>query len=73
MSMPKIHTYEFTYDEKLDGFGSVRFCARSKAEARTLFREFQEENHFTVAERDFKIERVYDQSDAECYGPEYYS
>lgn len=69
----KMHTYSFTYDKKLDGFGSVRFCAETLSEAKKLFYEFQKENNFVVTEGSYKAKRVYDKCDAEHYGKANYS
>jgi len=68
-----MHTYSFTYDDKKDGFGFVRFCAETLTEARKLFYEFQKENNFVIPEDKLKIEHVYDESDAAYYGKENYS
>ena len=69
----KMHTYSFAYDDEKDEFGSVRFCAESRTEAKRLFYEFQKENNFVVPDDKLKVERVYDESDAAYYGKENYS
>ena len=30
-------SYEFTYDDNIDDFGSVQFCVESRSDAKDLF------------------------------------
>lgn len=66
-----MYTFEFTYDRDIDDFGSIRFCAKTRAEAETLFKEWCEENDLEIDEYDVKI--TYDTYDAQEYGDDYMS
>ena len=67
-----MYTFEFTYNEDVDGFGSIRFCAESQTEAEELFHEWNHENGYdsNIGE-DYSVEIVYDESDAREYGDSY--
>lgn len=43
-----MYTYQFYYDGKIDGYGSIQFCAVSENEARQLFREWKRENGYNI-------------------------
>ena len=62
-------TYEFIYDENIDDFGSVQFCAESRSEAKDLFKEWQMENGYNITE--YSINVVYNHDDARVYGSRY--
>lgn len=64
-----IYTYEFAYDESIDGFGVTQFCARDKKEAKSLFDDFCKENNISVPE--YSVEIVYNEDDAREYGNKY--
>lgn len=64
-----MYTYEFTYGEEIDGFGSIQFCARSKREAEELFRDWQNDEGYEIA--DYEVTSVYDADDAREYGKTY--
>lgn len=64
-----MYTFEFTYDESIDDFGSIQFCAETRTEAETLFKEWREENGLKINEYDVKV--VYDTYDAQEYGDDY--
>lgn len=67
-----MYTFEFTYDEDVDGFGSIRFCAESQANAEELFHEWNHENGYDRnIGKDYSVEIVYDESDAREYGDDY--
>ncbi|RHP47009.1 hypothetical protein [Clostridium sp. AF32-12BH] len=68
--MKKIKTYEFRYDEAIDGFGSIQFCDEEKFGAIKLFREWQEENGYNITNYTTNI--VYDDDDAVAYGDRYF-
>lgn len=60
-----MYTFEFTYDEDVDGFGSIRFCAESQTEAEELFHEWNHENGYdNNIGKYYSVEIVYDESDA---------
>lgn len=67
-----MYTFEFTYDEDIDGFGFIRFCAVSQTEAEELFHEWNRENGYDdkIGE-DYSVEIVYDESDVREYGDDY--
>ena len=67
--MSNIYTYEFTYDEFIDGFGVIQFCAENKKEAELLFDDFCKENNFSVPE--YSVDIVYNEDDAREYGDKY--
>lgn len=67
--MSNIYTYEFTYDEFIDGFGVIQFCAENKKEAESLFDDFCKENNFSVPE--YSVDIVYNEDDAREYGDKY--
>lgn len=64
-----MYTFEFTYDKSIDDFGSIQFCAKTRAEAETLFKEWREENELKIDEYDVEI--TYDVCDAQEYGDGY--
>ena len=64
-----MRTYEFTYDENIDDFGNVQFCAESRSEAKDLFKEWQMENGYNITE--YSISVVYNYDDAQVYGSKY--
>ena len=64
-----MYTFEFTYDESIDDFGSIQFCAETRTEAETLFKDWCEENGLKINEYDVKV--VYDTYDAQEYGDDY--
>lgn len=64
-----MYTFEFTYDESIDDFGSIQFCAETRTEAETLFKDWCEENGLKINEYDVKV--VYDTCDAQEYGDDY--
>lgn len=66
-----MYTFEFTYDRDIDDFGSIQFCAKTRAEAETLFKEWCEENDLEIDEYDVKI--AYNTYDAQEYGDDYMS
>lgn len=64
-----MYTFEFTYDRDIDDFGSIRFCAKTREEAETLFNEWCEENDLEIDEYDVRIK--YNVYDAREYGDDY--
>ena len=64
-----MYTFEFTYDRDIDDFGSIQFCAKTRSEAETLFKEWCEENDLEIDEYDVKI--TYNTYDAQEYGDDY--
>lgn len=67
--MNKIKTYEFTYNESIDGFGGVQFCDETEQGATKLFQDWQKENGYNIEE--YNVEDIYDANDAEEYGIRY--
>ena len=66
-----MYTFEFTYDRDIDDFGSIQFCAKTRSEAETLFKEWREENDLKIDEYDVEI--TYNTYDAQEYGDDYMS
>ena len=64
-----MYTYEFAYDEIIDGFGCIRFCAPCYREAKELFTDWQEENDYSIP--NYTVGVVYDEADAIEYEKEY--
>lgn len=64
-----MYTYEFVYNQEIDGFGSIQFCAESKQEAEELFQDWQNDEGYKIA--DYKAESVYNAYDACEYGKVY--
>lgn len=64
-----MYTYEFTYSEEIDGFGSIQFCAESKREAEELFRDWQQDEGCEIT--DYEVATVYNADDAREYGKAY--
>lgn len=64
-----MYTYEFTYDEGIDGFGFIQFCGENLDEATELFTDWLKENDYVVDE--YYYEKVYCPEDAEVYGDNY--
>lgn len=63
----EIHTYEFIYDEKTDGFGSMRFCAETEEEAVELFQGFCKETGIDYESIEWEINQVFDEMDEDYY------
>lgn len=69
--MAKIKTYEFTYKKKLDdGWGTVQFCAPNRTEAIELFEDWQRDNGYHISK--YHCEPVFEQSDKDVYGDDYF-
>lgn len=64
-----MYTYQFLYDENIDGYGSIQFCAESENEARKLFTEWKRENKYNIFKYDVSI--IYNKEDQEEYGDDY--
>lgn len=64
-----IYTYEFVYDEMVDGFGCIQFCSQTKDEAIKLFTEWQTSNGYLIS--DYSVNLVYNEEDACEYGRNY--
>lgn len=64
-----MYTYQFCYDEKIDGYGSIQFCAVSENEARKLFREWKRKNGYNI--RKYTISVIYNKEDQEEYEYDY--
>lgn len=64
-----MYTYQFLYDENIDGYGSIQFCAASENEARKLFTEWKRENKYNIFKYDVSI--IYNKEDQEEYGDDY--
>ena len=62
-------TYKFTYDESIDDFGSIQFCAKTRAEAEKLFADWCKDNDLKIEEYD--VEVVYNYDDLHEYGTDY--
>ncbi len=67
----KFRTYQFCYNESLDGFGIIQFCAKTLGEAKKLFYDFCDENDIFMAEGNYNVDIVYNEDDAKVYGKEY--
>ena len=64
-----MYTYQFCYDENVDGYGSIQFCASSENEARKLFSEWKHDNKYNISKCDVSI--IYNKEDQEEYGDDY--
>lgn len=64
-----MYTYQFLYDENIDGYGSIQFCVASENEARKLFTEWKRENKYNIFKYDVSI--IYNKEDQEEYGDDY--
>jgi len=64
-----MYTYQFNYDETIDEFGKIQFCAENKKEAKILFKDWQTENGYNIKYYTTKI--VYNEDDAKAYGSRY--
>ena len=64
-----MYTYQFNYDETIDGFGEIQFCAEKRCEAETLFKNWQAENGYNI--KDYTVKIVYNEDDAKTYGSKY--
>lgn len=60
-----IYTWQFNYDENIDGFGEIQFCAKTKKEAIGLFNDWAKENNYEI--KRCRISAVYNKADAEFY------
>lgn len=79
---PIMRTYLFEYDDRLDAYGEISFCASTLEEAFDLFDEYcneelklneyyNEELNTSALEIITEIRRVYNSDDAEEYGENY--
>lgn len=68
--MEKIKTYEFRYDESIDGFGEIQFCCENRDEAIELFNDWCKENNYTIGK--YKLTTVFEQSDKDEYEDNYW-
>ena len=64
-----MYTYEFLYDDQIDGFGCIQFCANNKKEAEKLFDEWKEENGYDIS--NYTVKTVHNETDAYEYGKLY--
>lgn len=64
-------TFAISYDETIDGFGIIQFCAQTKDEAITLFKEWCKTDLKNENIDITKIEVIYNENDANEYGDEY--
>ena len=65
------YTFEITYD-CLDDFGSIQFCANTKAEAIQLFNDWCiKDNNLQEPAPSKSVEVVYNEEDAMEYGLKY--
>ena len=65
-----MYTYRFNYNDEIDGFGEIEFCAENQTEAEDCFEEWVEENGYIIL--DYTVEIVYDKDDADYYGDRYF-
>lgn len=51
-----MHTFQFLYDEKIDGVGVIEFCTKNEREATKLFINWQKKNEYSI--QNYEVTRI---------------